>query len=181
MTLRLVILDRDGVINVESDEFVKSAEEWVPIEGSLQGIRELTEAGFTVAVASNQSGLGRGLFDRAALQDMHEKMSRLAEAAGGRIDRVVVCPHHPEDGCDCRKPKPGLLQQLGDHYGVSLAGVPVIGDSSRDLEAALAVGARPILVLTGNGERTRREMSATKMDVVPNLLAAARLLVGEKE
>lgn len=181
MPRRLVILDRDGVINVESDQFVKSADEWVPIEGSLSGIRALTEGGFTVTVASNQSGLGRGLFDLAALRDMHEKMSRMAEAAGGKIDRVVVCPHHPDDGCDCRKPKPGLLQQLGSHYGVSLAGVPVIGDSGRDIEAALAVGARPILVLTGNGARTQREMSGVEIEVVPDLLAAARLLVGEKE
>lgn len=180
MAVRLVILDRDGVINVESDQFVKSADEWTPIDGSMQAIRELTDVGFTVAVASNQSGLGRGLFDRAALDDMHRKMFRLAEAAGGNIDHVVVCPHHPDDACGCRKPKPGLLLQLAQHYGVSLSGVPVIGDSKRDLEAAMAVGARAILVLTGNGHKTRRTLGDTKIEIFPDLLGAARHLANEK-
>lgn len=178
MTTRLVILDRDGVINVESDEFVKSAEEWTPIDGSLEGIRVLVKAGFTVAVASNQSGLGRGLFDHEALERMHLKMCRLAEAAGGNIDHIVVCPHRPGEGCDCRKPKPGLLLQLGSYYGVPLTGVPVIGDSARDIEAALAVDARPILVLTGNGVRARTALQAGTYEICADLLSAARLLSG---
>jgi len=177
---RLVILDRDGVINVESDAFVKSADEWKPLEGSLQAIRLLTDSGFTVAVASNQSGLGRGLFDFAALDAMHSKMHRLVEAAGGKIDRVVICPHHPDDDCDCRKPKAGLLLQLADHYGISLAGVPVIGDSARDIEAAIAVGARPVLVLSGNGRKALKQLQEGACEVAPDLLAAARLLVEDK-
>jgi D-glycero-D-manno-heptose 1,7-bisphosphate phosphatase len=176
---RLVILDRDGVINVESDEFVKSADEWTPIDGSLQGIRLLVESGFTVAVASNQSGLGRGLFNQEALQSMHLKMCRLVEAAGGNIDRIVVCPHRPDEGCDCRKPKPGLLLQLGSYYGVPLTGVPVVGDSARDIEAAVAVGARPILVLTGNGVHARAALQAGTYELCADLLDAARLLAGD--
>jgi D-glycero-D-manno-heptose 1,7-bisphosphate phosphatase len=179
VAIRLVILDRDGVINLESDAFVKSADEWKPIEGSMEGIRLLTEAGFTIAVASNQSGLGRGLFDHAALEDMHRKMCRLAEDAGGNIDNIVVCPHHPDDGCDCRKPQPGLLRQLAKHYGVTLAGVPVIGDSARDIDAALAVGARPILVLTGNGSKALHSLNTKGVEVCANLLEAARLLSNE--
>jgi D-glycero-D-manno-heptose 1,7-bisphosphate phosphatase len=177
VSVKLVILDRDGVINVESDAFVKSADEWIPVTGSIDGIRILTEAGFTIAVASNQSGLGRGLFDKQALQQMHEKMSRLVEEAGGRIDRIVVCPHHPDDGCDCRKPKPGLLLQLAKHYRIPLAGVPVIGDSARDIEAAQAAGARPILVLTGNGVRTRRALN--DIEVYPDLHTVAGVLAKE--
>jgi D-glycero-D-manno-heptose 1,7-bisphosphate phosphatase len=181
VTVRLVILDRDGVINLESDEFVKSADEWLPIDGSLEGIRLLNEAGFTVAVASNQSGIGRGLFDYAALEDIHRKMCHLAEDAGGNIDHIVVCPHHPDDACDCRKPRPGLLKQLAEYYGIPLEGVPVIGDSARDLEAALAVGARPILVLTGNGGKTRHALTTPGIEVHADLLAAARRLSSEQE
>jgi D-glycero-D-manno-heptose 1,7-bisphosphate phosphatase len=176
-----VILDRDGVINLESDEFVKSAAEWIPIDGSLVGIRLLNEAGFTVAVASNQSGLGRGLFDHAALEDMHRKMCRLADDAGGNIDHIVVCPHLPGDACDCRKPRPGLLKQLAEYYGIPLEGVPVIGDSARDIEAALAVGARPILVLTGNGGKTRHSLTTPGIEVYADLLAAAQRLSSEQE
>jgi D-glycero-D-manno-heptose 1,7-bisphosphate phosphatase len=180
VAVRLVILDRDGVINVESDAFVKSAEEWTPIDGSLEGIRILTDAGFTVAVASNQSGLGRGLFDTLALEQMHEKMRNLVAAAGGRIDHIVVCPHHPDDGCACRKPKPGLLRQLSEHYRQPLAGVPVIGDSARDIEAARVVAARPILVRTGNGSRAEAELRGSGIEVCPDLLAAARMLADER-
>jgi D-glycero-D-manno-heptose 1,7-bisphosphate phosphatase len=180
VAVRLVILDRDGVINVESDAFVKSADEWTPIAGSLEGVRLLSGAGFTVAVASNQSGLGRGLFDSQALEQMHEKMRRLVSEAGGRIDHIVVCPHHPDDGCDCRKPKPGLLRQLSDYYQQPLAGVPVIGDSVRDIEAAQAVAARPILVRTGNGSRAEAELRDSGIEVCSDLLAAARMLAAER-
>ena len=154
----LVILDRDGVINRESNEFVKTPDEWIPLAGSIQAIASLSEAGYTVAVASNQSGVARGLFDRKALRAMHRKLRRLVSSAGGHIDRIVVCPHGPDDGCACRKPKPGLLYRLGRHYRTDLAGVPVIGDSLRDLEAAERAGARPILVRTGNGRKTERAL-----------------------
>jgi D-glycero-D-manno-heptose 1,7-bisphosphate phosphatase len=150
----LVILDRDGVINRDSREFVKNADEWVPLPGSIGAIADLSTAGYTVAVASNQSGLARGLLDRKALRAMHRKLRRLVAAEGGRVDRIVVCPHGPDDHCHCRKPRPGLLQRLARHYGISLDGVPVVGDSLRDLQAAAAAGATPLLVRTGNGLET---------------------------
>lgn len=183
MPLRLVVLDRDGVINHESEEFIKSAAEWKPLEGSLEAIALLSRSGFTVAVASNQSGLGRGLFDRSTLYSIHRKMRRAVRAAGGSIDCIVFCPHLPEDGCDCRKPAPGLLKRLARRYRVSLHGVPVIGDSERDLAAARAAGARPVLVLSGNGRRTRAELERRRVPVecYENLLAAAEALVDETE
>lgn len=161
----LVILDRDGVINRDSPEFVKNADEFQPLPGSIDAIARLSRAGFTVAVASNQSGLARGLFDRRALRAMHRKLRRLAAAAGGRVDRIVICPHGPDDGCSCRKPAPGLLLRLARHYGVALEGTPVIGDSLRDLEAAQAAGATPVLVRTGNGRRTEAALSGALRDV----------------
>lgn len=180
---RLVILDRDGVINADSEAFIKSPAEWRPIEGSLEAIALLSRNRFTVAVASNQSGLGRGLLDRAALEAIHRKMRRAVRNAGGAIDRIVSCPHRPEEGCDCRKPAPGLLRRLERHYGTPMHGVPVIGDSLRDLEAARAVEARPVLVLTGNGRRTRETLRQQRWQVETHadLLAAAQALVGECE
>lgn len=178
---KLVILDRDGVINRDSPEFVKSPDEWIPIEGSIEAIGRLSRAGYTVAVASNQSGLARGLFGRADLDAMHEKLERLVAAAGGRIDTVVVCPHGPADGCDCRKPAPGLLLGLAAHYGRPLDGVPAVGDSLRDLEAARAAGAWPMLVRTGNGRRTERELpdSLAGVDTFDNLAGVADFLLGD--
>ncbi len=161
----LVILDRDGVINRDSRDFVKSAEEWLPLPGSIEAIARLSKAGFTVAVASNQSGLARGLFDRRALRSMHRKLRRLVAACGGRVDRIEVCPHGPDDGCHCRKPAPGLYERLGRHYATPLAGTPAIGDSLRDLEAAAAAGATPILVRTGNGRRTEASLPPALRDV----------------
>ena len=155
----LIILDRDGVINRDSKEFVKSPDEWIPLPGSIEAIARLSKAGYTLAVASNQSGLARGLFDRATLDAMHDKLHGLVNEAGGRIDRIVVCPHGPDDDCDCRKPKPGLFIQLGQHYGQSLEGVIAVGDSLRDLQAAAAVNARPVLVRTGNGTETEKHLS----------------------
>ena len=171
----LVILDRDGVINRDSREFVKNTDEWQPIPGSIEAIAKLSRAGYTVAVASNQSGLARGLFDRNALQAMHRKLRRLVAAEGGRIDRIVVCPHGPGDGCNCRKPAPGLLLRLARHYGTSLDGVPAVGDSLRDLEAAAAAGATPLLVLTGNGRKAAANLptSLRSTPVFDNLAAAA--------
>jgi len=172
----LVILDRDGVINRDSDDFVKSADEWIPLPGSIETIATLSSAGYTIAVASNQSGIARGLFDEAAMAAMHDKLRELVAAAGGRIDHIVVCPHGPDDNCDCRKPKPGMYLQIAEHFGVSLQGVPVIGDSLRDLEAATAAGAQPMLVRTGNGMTTEESLT-DKLAFVPVFddLAAAAL------
>lgn len=152
--MKLVILDRDGVINHDSDQFIKSPEEWKPISGSLEAIARLTHEGWRVAVATNQSGLARGLFEMATLNAIHARMHKAVAQLGGRIDAVFYCPHSAEMNCACRKPKPGLLLEIGQRFGVSLEGVPVVGDSLRDLEAAVAVGARPLLVRTGKGMRT---------------------------
>lgn len=176
------MLDRDGVINRDSAAFIKTAEEWLPLEGSLEAINLLSCNGFIVAVASNQSGLGRGLFDRQALRRIHRKMRRAVTKAGGSIDRIVCCPHTPADACSCRKPAPGLLMCLARHYGVSLSGVPVIGDAERDLLAAEAVGARPILVLSGNGRATlaARQEGGKRVEYYADLLGAVRSLLREQ-
>ncbi len=175
----LVILDRDGVINRDSREFIKSADEWLPLPGSIEAIARLSKAGFTVAVASNQSGLARGLFDRGALDSMHRKLQGLVAARGGEVDHIEVCPHGPDDGCDCRKPAPGLYERLARHYGISLDGTPAVGDSLRDLEAAAAAGATPILVRTGNGRITEAALPAEFRDVAvyDDLEAVAEALV----
>ncbi len=178
--VRLVVLDRDGTINRDSAAYIKSPEEWVPLPGSLEAIARLNRAGYTVAVASNQSGLARGLFDETTLAEIHDRMRAAVIAAGGAIDRIVWCPHHPDAGCDCRKPRPGLLRRLAEHYGVRLERVPVIGDSARDLEAARAVGARPVLVRTGNGRRTEADGTAGEAEVCDDLAAAADALTGER-
>jgi len=177
-----VILDRDGVINRESPDFIKTPDEWLPLPGSIAAIAALSRAGFIVAVASNQSGLARGLFDRAALRAMHRKLRRLVSAAGGRIARIEVCPHGPDDGCSCRKPKPGLLFRVARRFNADLAETPVIGDSLRDLEAAMAAGARPILVRTGNGRRTEAELrgALANAEVFDDLEAAAAALLKER-
>jgi D-glycero-D-manno-heptose 1,7-bisphosphate phosphatase len=177
----LVILDRDGVINHDSAAFIKNEDEWRPLPGSLEAIAALTSAGFTLAVASNQSGIARGLFGQDALDAMHAKMLSLVHEAGGHISRIVICPHGPDDDCDCRKPKPGMLEQLARHFDTSLASVPVIGDSLRDLEAAAAVGARPMLVRSGKGRKTEAELPARLADVpvYDDLAAAARALIDE--
>jgi len=151
---RLVILDRDGVINYDSDNYIRSVDEWVPIPGSLEAIARLNRAGYTVAVATNQSGIARGYYDESEMHAMHEKMAKLLLPLGGKVDMIAYCPHGPDDACDCRKPLPGLLKQIAAHYACSLEGVPVVGDSLRDLESGLAVGARPFLVRSGKGERT---------------------------
>jgi D-glycero-D-manno-heptose 1,7-bisphosphate phosphatase len=178
---KLVVLDRDGVINHEADAFIKSPREWLPIAGSLEAIGLLTKNGFTIAVASNQSGIGRKLMSRRSLHAIHRKMRRAVRRAGGSIDRIVYCPHLPAQGCDCRKPAPGMLTRLAAHYGICMRGVPVIGDSERDLQAAAAAGARPVLVLTGNGCKTRDELERQGMRIEchEDLLAAARALVAE--
>ncbi len=152
--MKLVILDRDGVINFDSDQFIKNPQEWQPIPGSLEAIARLCQAGYRVVVASNQSGVGRGLFDMSTLNAIHAKMHKLVAQAGGRIDAVFFCPHAADSRCACRKPKPGLFQEIATRMRRDLRGVPAIGDSLRDMQAAHAVGARPMLVKTGKGIRT---------------------------
>ena len=151
MNNKLVILDRDGTINQDSDDFIKSPEEWIPLPCALEAIARLNHAGWQVVVASNQSGLGRGLFDMATLNAMHAKMNKHLSAVGGRIDAVFFCPHGPEDKCQCRKPLPGLFEQIGERLGMDLKGTHVVGDSLRDLLAGVAVGCTPHLVHTGKG------------------------------
>ena len=177
--MALVILDRDGVINRDSPDFIKTPEEWIPIPGSLEAIARLCAAGFTVAVATNQSGVGRGLFDEDTLQRIHGSMMDAVRAAGGDLASIAYCPHRPDAGCSCRKPEPGLLQALARHAGTGLDGVPCIGDSARDIEAAFRCGARPILVLTGNGQQTHAAWSGAEPEVCADLSAAADLLLGE--
>ncbi|MEW6444680.1 MAG: D-glycero-beta-D-manno-heptose 1,7-bisphosphate 7-phosphatase [Pseudomonadota bacterium] len=151
---RLVILDRDGVINEDSDDFIKSVDEWEALPGSIEAIARLKQAGWTVGIATNQSGIARGLYDEATLHAMHDKLATLLAEHGVEVDYIAFCPHGPESDCRCRKPLPGMYEEIAGHFGCDLAGVPVIGDSLRDLEAAVAAGARPMLVRTGKGERT---------------------------
>jgi len=152
--MKLIILDRDGVINFGSVQFIKSPEEWKPIPGSLEAIARLTREGWRVVVATNQSGLARGLFEMATLNAIHAKMHKAVAQAGGRIEAVFFCPHSAEMDCDCRKPKAGLFNEIAARYGSDLVEVPAVGDSLRDLLAAASVGARPLLVRTGKGEKT---------------------------
>ena len=178
---RLIILDRDGVINHDSEQFIKSPDEWRPIPGSLEAIARLNRAGYRCVVATNQSGVGRGLLDFATLNAIHDKMHRALALAGGRIDAVFYCPHTADARCDCRKPKPGMLVEIGRRFNVELTGVPCIGDGLRDLQAADAVGAQPMLVLTGKGEKTLRDGGFPKSTAIfPDLaFAASALLAGE--
>ena len=151
--MKLIILDRDGTINEDRDDFVKSPDEWVPLPGALEAIARLNHAGWHTVIATNQSGIGRGTFDMATLNAMHLKMNQLLAKQGGRIDAVFFCPHGPDEACTCRKPLPGLFEQIGERFGASLRGVPVVGDSLRDMQAGLAAGCKPHLVLTGKAAR----------------------------
>lgn len=179
--MKLVILDRDGVINHDSDAYIKSPDEWSPIPGSLTAIARLTRAGYAVVVASNQSGLARGLFDHATLERIHDKMNEAVAAAGGRIEAIVYCPHGPEDQCQCRKPRAGLLRDIAARFKVDLKGVPAIGDALRDVQAARDVGARPILVRTGKGEATlQRGEGLAGVAVYSDLAAAVDALLSEQ-
>ena len=178
---RLIVLDRDGVINHDSEQFIKSPAEWRPIPGSLEAIARLNHAGYRVVVATNQSGVGRGLLDFATLNAIHEKMHRALAQVGGRIDAIFFCPHTADSRCECRKPKAGMLQEIGVRFNVDMAGVPSVGDGLRDLQAAEAVGAQPMLVLTGKGEKTLREGGFPANTVIfPDLaFVASALLVAE--
>ena len=159
MTVSLVILDRDGVINHDSDDYIKSPDEWQPLPGSLEAIARLCRADYTVVVATNQAGVGRGLFSQEMLIRIHRKMASSIRDKGGRLDSVFFCPHSPAEQCGCRKPKPGMLLEISDRLGIGLSSVPVVGDSLRDLEAAEAAGAIPVLVKTGRGRLTQEKLS----------------------
>ncbi len=175
--MKLVILDRDGTINQDSDQYIKSPAEWKPIPGSLGAIARLTQGGWRIVVATNQSGLSRGLFDMSTLNAIHTEMHRAIAQAGGRIDAIFFCPHAADANCECRKPKPGLLREIASRFGVDLKEVPMVGDSLRDVAAAAAAGAQPYLVLTGNGSKTRDAGGLPKgTEVLADLAAiAARL------
>lgn len=167
---KIVILDRDGVINHESAEYVKSAEEWHPIPGSLEAIAALSARGWQVVIATNQSGIGRGYYDEDALNAMHQKMHDLLAPLGGQVQEVYYCPHHPEAGCHCRKPKVGLVKQISEDFGLPFPfsePLPFVGDSYRDLEAAYHSGCIPVLVLTGNGNKTLKKLEQENNDMLP--------------
>ena len=176
--MKLAILDRDGVINHDSDKFIKHPQEWRPIPGSLEAIARLNQAGYHVVLATNQSGVGRGLFDVSTLNAIHDKMHRALSQIGGRIDAIFFCPHGADADCLCRKPRPGLLEEIARRFNVDLHGVPSVGDSLRDLQAAVAVGATPILVLTGKGRKTQEEGGLPAGTEIYNDLAdAVRIIV----
>ena len=176
--MKLVILDRDGVINHDSAEFIKNPDEWVPIPGSLEAIARLNQAGYHVVLATNQSGVGRGLLDIATLCAIHDKMHVALAQAGARVDAVFYCPHGIDEGCKCRKPKPGMFEDIAHRFNLDLAGVPSVGDSLRDLQAGAAVGAQPILVLTGKGEQTKAAGGLpAQTQIYADLAAAVKSIV----
>lgn len=162
--MSLVILDRDGVINIDSADYIKSAEEWQPIEGSIEAIALICSKGYKVYVATNQAGLARGLFEQDQLDSMHEKLKTLVAKAGGSIEAIMFCPHHPKDGCACRKPKTGLLDQIQTHSKEDLEDQFFVGDSLKDVQAALSANAKPALVLTGNGQQTLKDLNDQQLE-----------------
>lgn len=177
MPMKLIILDRDGVINADSDQFIKSPDEWKPLPGSLEAIARLNQWGWRVVVASNQSGVGRGLFGMDTLNAINDKMVRSLAQVGGRLDAIFFCPHAADSTCECRKPKSGLFQQIAERFNVDLTGVPCVGDSLRDLQAGVSMGCEPYLVLTGKGMKTREDPElppGTK--IFPDLDAVAAAL-----
>lgn len=175
--LKLVILDRDGVINYDSDAYIKSVEEWIPLPGSIEAIAQLSKAGWTVAIATNQSGIARGYYDIATLDAMHARLRALVAEQGGEVGLVVYCPHGPDEGCDCRKPKPGMLKIISEHYKVPLAGIWFVGDSLGDLEAAKAVDSQPVLVKTGKGDKTQAKNLPVGTLIFDDLAAVAAELI----
>lgn len=178
MGMKLLILDRDGVINEEHPGFIKSPDEWIPLPGSLEAMGELTRAGWSLVIATNQSGVARGYYDVQMLNRIHAKMYKAANEEGGHIDAVFFCPHGPDDGCSCRKPAPGMIEDIARRYHIQPADCMMVGDSQRDLEAIAAAGGKPILVRTGNGSTTE---AAGKLPpgtlVFDNLAAVARHLL----
>ncbi|WLH76557.1 D-glycero-beta-D-manno-heptose 1,7-bisphosphate 7-phosphatase [Pseudomonas fluorescens] len=177
MMLKLLILDRDGVINYDSDAYIKSVAEWIPLPGSIEAIAQLSKAGWTVAIATNQSGIARGYYDIATLDAMHARLRSLVTAQGGEVGLVVYCPHGPDEGCECRKPKPGMLKTIAEHYNVPLAGLWFVGDSLGDLEAAKAVDSQPVLVKTGKGEKTQAKNLPVGTLIFDDLAAVAAELI----
>jgi len=175
--LKLLILDRDGVINHDSDAYIKSVEEWLPLPGSIEAIAQLSKAGWTVAVATNQSGIARGYYEIAVLEAMHARLRERVAEQGGEVGLIVYCPHGPDEGCDCRKPKPGMLKTIAAHYGVALTGVWFVGDSLGDLEAAKAVDCQPVLVKTGKGEKTLGKTLPAGTLIFDDLAAIAAELI----
>ncbi|SUD27058.1 D,D-heptose 1,7-bisphosphate phosphatase [Pseudomonas fluorescens] len=175
--LKLLILDRDGVINYDSDAYIKSVEEWIPLPGSIEAIAQLSKAGWTVAIATNQSGIARGYYDIATLDAMHARLRALVAEQGGEVGLVVYCPHGPDEGCACRKPKPGMLKIISEHYKVPLAGIWFVGDSLGDLEAAKAVDSQPVLVKTGKGEKTQAKSLPVGTLIFDDLAAVAAELI----
>lgn len=171
--MKLIILDRDGVINQDSDAFIKSLAEWIPLPGSIDAIARLSRAGWTVAVATNQSGVARGHFSVATLEAMHQRLRELVAEQGGELGLIRYCPHGPDAGCDCRKPLPGLFQQIAEHYAISLEGVPTVGDSLRDLQAGAAEGCQPFLVRTGKGGATESQQLPAGTRVFDDLATVA--------
>ena len=172
-----IILDRDGVINYDSDHYIKSPAEWLAIPGSLAAIAALNRAGYIVLVATNQSGVARGLYDLGTLNSIHEKMRHELAAEKGVIEKIFFCPHHPDEGCACRKPKTGLLQQMAAHYPINWSACYFIGDSHSDILAAQSIGCKPILVKTGKGERTLAKHPELTVPVFDNLAAATQFIL----
>ncbi|MFT4630757.1 MAG: D-glycero-D-manno-heptose 1,7-bisphosphate phosphatase [Dinoroseobacter sp.] len=168
--MKLIILDRDGVINKDSAEFIKTPEEWIPIKGSLEAIARLSQAGYDVVIITNQSGIGRGLISADMLGQIHVRMIDYIRQAGGKIQSILFCPHLPSDDCDCRKPEAGLYRELAEQMNISYSGVYSVGDSERDLLAAKEAGAVPILVKTGNGKKTKQKINADSSDVLGDVL-----------
>ena len=187
--MKLIILDRDGVINHDRADYVKSADEWLPIAGSIEAIARLHKAGFTVVVATNQAGLAKGKFDLDDLEAMHEKLTQLVEEQGAELGAIFYCPHAPEDNCKCRKPMPGMVDAIEAEFNISAEGFYFVGDSLRDLQAAITKGCKPILVKTGNGEKTLAQLadvslqtdapqiSSEQVQVFNNLAAAADFII----
>ena len=165
------------MINYDSDAYIKSLEEWVPIPGSVEAIAQLSKAGWTVAVATNQSGIARGYYPVQTLEAMHARLRALVAEQGGEVGHIVYCPHGPDEGCDCRKPKPGMLKTIAEHYNVPLAGLWFVGDSLGDLEAAKAVDSQPVLVKTGKGEKTQAKTLPVGTLIFDDLAAVAAELI----
>ena len=181
MANSLIILDRDGVINEDRDDYVKSVDEWVPIAGSIEAIADLSRNGYTVVVATNQSGLSRNLFTLDDLEAMHEKLCGMVESLGGSISGIFYCPHHPDDLCDCRKPKAGLLTAIEESLGCSISGASLVGDSLRDLQAGNKKECQPVLVKTGKGQKTLRENPELDAEIFDDLAAFAFSLLSNSD
>lgn len=178
--LKLIILDRDGVINQDSVNYIRSPDDWIPVNGSLEAIAKLTAAGYKIAVITNQSGIARGFYSHQDLQAIHAKMHTLCQAAGGKIDAVYYCPHHPDDHCNCRKPKLGMLEMIANDFACSLVGVPFIGDRDTDIQAARAVNAKPILIKSSM-TIIADDMDLSDVAIFSNLAQAVNYLLADDE